>query len=204
MAIRYPKSESQGKASILGSSFEAILFPVSSEEEFAACLAKMKKLHGKAAHIPYAFRLDGLARSSDDGEPASTAGKPMLTLLEQKEIDHCALVVARYFGGTKLGMPRLRRSFLQAAEEALAKAEYLTPVRLHCFRLTLSYGEYENLRVLASRRGYRILEPLFDVSVTLVLAGDDTILSAWESLGLAKAEKTQLEDRIVLEGEEHD
>lgn len=101
-----------------GSRFLAIAFPISGVEDFKARLQEIKKQHPKAVHHCFAYRLepDGkVFRSSDDGEPSGTAGKPILNQLLSKQVTNAAIVVVRYFGGVLLGVPGLIRSYKTAA-----------------------------------------------------------------------------------------
>ena len=104
------------------SRFLAIAFPIHSVEEFKEELKKIQKEHHKARHIVYAYRIDNTYKSTDDGEPKGTAGRPLLELLLKKDINNIALVVVRYFGGTLLGSGRLLRTYKNSAVEALKKA----------------------------------------------------------------------------------
>lgn len=104
------------------SKFIAIAFPISSTDEFKEELKKISKEHHKARHIVYAYRLDNTYKSTDDGEPKGTAGRPLLELLLKKDVNNIALVVVRYFGGTKLGAGRLLRTYLNSGIEVLKKA----------------------------------------------------------------------------------
>ena len=96
------------------SRFIATLRPVNSEEEAAAFIAEMKKKYWDASHNCSAFtigRNHELTRCSDDGEPAQTAGRPMLDVLFGEDIHNVCAVVTRYFGGTLLGTGGLVRAF---------------------------------------------------------------------------------------------
>ena len=107
------------------SRFIATVRPVSSEEEAAAFIAEMKKKYWDAKHNCSAFVIGDhqeLTRCSDDGEPAQTAGRPMLDVLLREEIHNTAVVVTRYFGGVLLGTGGLVRAYQKAVQEGLANS----------------------------------------------------------------------------------
>jgi uncharacterized YigZ family protein len=108
-----------------GSRFLGLANPVLSEAEVKELLNEIKKEHPQANHHCYAFRLgpDGLAqRSSDDREPAGSAGKPILGALLSNGITNGLIVVVRYFGGTLLGVPGLITAYRAAALAAIENA----------------------------------------------------------------------------------
>ena len=97
-----------------GSKFLGYAFPITSAEEFKKQLQLLKKEHAKAVHHCFAYRIgtDGNNfRSSDDGEPAGTGGKPILGQIDSKGLTDIALIVVRYFGGTLLGVPGLINAY---------------------------------------------------------------------------------------------
>lgn len=101
-----------------GSKFIGYASPVSSIEVFKEWLNEVKKEHPKATHHCFAYRigLDGNTyRSSDDGEPSGTAGKPILGQIDSKELVNVGVIVVRYFGGTLLGVPGLINAYKSAA-----------------------------------------------------------------------------------------
>ena len=104
------------------SKFIAIAMPISSVDDFKAKLKVIEKEHHKARHIVYAYRLDNTYKSTDNGEPKGTAGRPLLELLLKKDVNNIALIVVRYFGGTKLGAGRLLRTYVRTGVEVLKKA----------------------------------------------------------------------------------
>ena len=110
---------------VMKSKFIAYLFPLTGEEEFKTILANLRKEHKKARHIVYAYRYDVKSKSCDDGEPKGTAGHPLLELLYKKDINNVALLVVRYFGGTKLGAGRLLRTYLQAGIDVTNESELI-------------------------------------------------------------------------------
>ena len=104
---------------VMKSKFIAYLIPLKNEEDFKPLLANLRKEHKKARHIVYAYRIGVKSKSCDAGEPKGTAGHPLLELLYKKDLTDVALLVVRYFGGTKLGAGRLLRTYLQAGINAV-------------------------------------------------------------------------------------
>ena len=105
-----------------GSRFIAFAFPIETADDFKKELQALKKEHPKAVHHCFAYRIgtDGNNfRSSDDGEPSGTAGKPILGQIDSKAITNVAVIVVRYWGGTMLGVPGLINAYKTAAALAL-------------------------------------------------------------------------------------
>lgn len=105
-----------------GSKFFAYSFPVLSIEEAKKKLAQLKKEHPKAVHHCLAYRIgvDGSSfRVTDDGEPAGSAGRPILGQIDSKQLTNIMVVVVRYFGGTLLGVPGLINAYKTASSLAL-------------------------------------------------------------------------------------
>ena len=120
------KGTSEGYYKEKGSKFIARAFHVESEEEAKEYLLQMKKEYHDARHHCYAFRIkpeDEFFRSSDDGEPSGTAGKPILNQIFSADLFDVLVVVTRYFGGTKLGVPGLIRAYKTATRDAIDRAE---------------------------------------------------------------------------------
>lgn len=110
-----------------GSKFIAYAYPVNSVDDFKQRLNDVKKEHPKATHHCFAYRFgtDGNTfRVSDDGEPSGSAGRPILGQIDSKQLTDVLVVVARYFGGTLLGVPGL----INAYKTATAMTLQLTPI----------------------------------------------------------------------------
>lgn len=110
-----------------GSKFIAFAFAIETTDDFKQRLQELKKEHSKAVHHCFAYRIgtDGNNfRSSDDGEPSGTAGKPILGQIDSKQLTNVAVIVVRYFGGTLLGVPGLINAYKSSAALALQ----VTPV----------------------------------------------------------------------------
>jgi uncharacterized YigZ family protein len=121
-------SESKGFYSDKGSKFYAFAYPVNNEEEFKEHLHYLKKKYHDARHHVYAFVIGhdrSLYRSSDDGEPSNSSGMPVLGQIRSFELTNVAIIVVRYFGGTKLGVPGLISAYKTAAYNALSDADII-------------------------------------------------------------------------------
>ena len=116
---------SEGLYKEKGSRFIAFAFPVSTEEQIREILDGLKDKYYDARHLCYAWLLGAektLFRANDDGEPSSTAGKPILGQIQSKDLTDILIVVIRYFGGIKLGVSGLINAYREAASAALANA----------------------------------------------------------------------------------
>ena len=125
-----------------GSRFLAYAFPISSAHDFKKRLKELKEEHPKAVHHCFAYRIgtDGNNfRSSDDGEPSGSAGRPILGQLDSKGLSNTAIVVVRYFGGTLLGVPGLINAYKTAASFALQLNPIVKKPVLVNYRLQFDY-----------------------------------------------------------------
>ena len=121
-----PARPSEGLFKAKGSKHFGYIFPVRSEAEIAEHLAALRKEHHAARHHCYAWRLgpDGENwRAQDDGEPAHSAGTPILGALRSRDVTYCLAVVVRYFGGIKLGVGGLIEAYREATLAALDAGE---------------------------------------------------------------------------------
>ena len=105
-----------------GSKFLAYSYPLKDAKDFKTHLQELKKEHPKAAHHCFAYKIgvDGnIFRSSDDGEPSGTAGKPIMGQIESRNLTNTLIIVVRYFGGSLLGVPGLINAYKTAASLVL-------------------------------------------------------------------------------------
>ena len=125
-----------------GSRFLAYAFPVLSADDFKKRIKGVKEEHPKAAHHCFAYRIgtDGNNfRSSDDGEPSGSAGRPILGQIDSKELCNIAIIVVRYFGGTLLGVPGLINAYKTSASFALQINPVIKKPVLTNYRLQFDY-----------------------------------------------------------------
>lgn len=99
------------------SKFYAFNFEVDNIDEIKQILDSLKKEHKKARHIVYAYKIDGIEKKYDDGEPSGTAGLPLYNIINKKNLNHILIVVVRYFGGIKLGAGGLLRAYNTSGNE---------------------------------------------------------------------------------------
>ena len=152
------------------SRFIATVRPVASEEEAVAFIAEMKKKYWDARHNCSAFVIGDrqeLSRCSDDGEPAQTAGRPMLDVLLREEIHNVAVVVTRYFGGVLLGTGGLLRAYTAAAADALSDAGISVVRRWLACEVSMPYALYEPVRAAVAALGGVVQETQYAAAVTL-------------------------------------
>ena len=131
---------STGEFKDRGSKFIGFAFPVSSEDEVKECLADVRKLHPSAGHVCYAFRINPLNeyyRTNDDGEPSSTAGKPILGQIKSLNLQNTLVAVVRYFGGTLLGVSGLINAYKETAAITLNGALILEKQITVSFKLNV-------------------------------------------------------------------
>lgn len=158
-----------------GSRFLCTLRRVADEDEARALVASLRREHADARHHCSAFVLgpDGaLERSSDDGEPAGTAGAPMLDVLRGAEVSDVAAVVTRWFGGTLLGAGGLVRAYGDAVRAALAEAGTLRRSLLTELALELDHADAGRVEGELRARGATVLEVTHDARVRLLLGSE--------------------------------
>ena len=155
-----------------GSKFIAYAFPVASEDEIREHLMVVKKQHHAARHHCYAWRLgagEPRFRAHDDGEPSSTAGKPILGQLVHFELTNVLVIVVRYFGGILLGTGGLINAYRSAAADALSNAEILTTVIEKTFRLRFTYDDLNDVMLIIKQENLEVANTDFGLSCTLDL-----------------------------------
>ena len=136
------------------SRFLTYLIPIESEADFQEELAAIRKEHYKATHHCQAFILGDdsmIQRMSDDGEPAGTAGVPMLEVLKQENLTYVMAVVVRYFGGVKLGSGGLIRAYSNAVSEALKEATIIKNINQMMVNVELRYDQMDSFTYYMSQ-----------------------------------------------------
>ena len=132
------------------SKFITNIYPVKDEDMCKDILKDIRKKYYDATHNCYAYIIgDMIMKSSDDGEPAKTAGMPMLEALKDRELTNVLVIVTRYFGGTLLGKPGLIKAYRDSVYEIINKYNIYNIIDGEKYRINLSYEEYNNLTKLS-------------------------------------------------------
>jgi uncharacterized YigZ family protein len=172
------------------SRFIATVRPVESEEEAAAFIGEMKKKYWDARHNCSAFVIGSrqeLTRCSDDGEPAQTAGRPMLDVLLREGITNVAVVVTRYFGGVLLGTGGLVRAYQAATQAGLAASRIIEKRPGKKLLIRTDYNGLGRLQYLFGQQHTAILDTAYAADVVLTIL---VPLDQQESLAKAITEQT--------------
>ncbi|WP_124640775.1 IMPACT family protein [Amniculibacterium aquaticum] len=144
-----------------GSKFVGFAYPVNNEADVKDCLAKLYEIHPKATHHCYAFRL-GLQgenyRANDDGEPSGSAGLPIYNQLLAHDITHVLLVVIRYYGGTKLGVSGLVKTYKESAKLTLEACEIVTKELETVLEVSFNFNQQNLLFTMLNKFDAKILD----------------------------------------------
>jgi len=194
-------SPTEGTFRDRGSKFIGYAFPVTNEKEIKEHLQHLKKIHPSAGHVCYAFRINPLNeywRANDDGEPSSSAGKPILGQIRSMELQNILVAVVRYFGGTLLGVPGLINAYRQAAIEALEIAELVDKTVTFKLTASVSYDKMGDLMkwVKDAQFEYTIPEMGETFSIDILVPANKE-----ESVRLFLAESQWLQDESAAGNE---
>jgi uncharacterized YigZ family protein len=167
------KSATTGVYKEKGSKFIAYSFPVHSEENVKEKLEEVKKLEHSARHHCYAYILKpdkSAQRANDDGEPSSTAGKPILGQILSNDLTNILIIVVRYFGGVKLGVPGLIRSYKTAALDAISNSEIITKIIKEQFAVSFKYPQMNEVMRLVKEYNLEVVNTDFQIECNLIFA----------------------------------
>lgn len=152
------------------SRFIALAYPVESEEQVKELLEKARRDYHDARHHCLAYRIghDGARyRASDDGEPAGSAGRPILGQIDSAGLSDVAIIVVRYFGGIKLGVPGLIGAYKAASRDAIDKAVRVPKIAGHWYRLSFGYSSLPDVMKLVKDMELPQRKQLFDMECSL-------------------------------------
>ncbi len=156
-----------------GSKFIAEAFPVHSEAEVKEHVAEIKKKYFDAKHHCYAFMIGpdkACYRSSDDGEPSGTAGKPILNQILSKDVTNVCVVVTRYFGGQLLGVPGLINAYKSAAREALDNCSIVEKTIDEVYSLEFDYPLLNEVMRILKDENLQQQNPKFEIRCYLEIS----------------------------------
>ncbi len=156
-----------------GSKFIAYSYPIYSEHDIKEKLEEIKKIEYAARHYCYAYILNpdkSEQRSNDDGEPSSTAGKPILGQILSNNLTNILIIVVRYFGGAKLGVSGLIRSYKTATSKAISAAEIITKTIKEHYEVTFNYPQMNDVMRLVKEYNLEVINTDFEIECKLIFA----------------------------------
>lgn len=195
-----PATETRVELQIVNSRFISTIAPVFSVDEAKTFIARIKDEFSDATHnVPVYVIGHGqsvIAHANDDGEPQGTAGRPALAVLQGSDLGNAAVVITRYFGGTKLGTGGLVRAYSDSVREVLAAAPRAQLVPTHTLLMAVPYPLFERVRLAIGQQHGAILDEDFAVDVTITA---QVRQSEWPALQAALQELSngKLEATIV-------
>jgi len=163
-------SKSEGSYKEKGSKFFAFAYPVTTEEEIKIIQADLRKKYYDARHHVFAWRLGAEKkqfRASDDGEPANSSGPPILGQIQSFDLTNILIIVIRYFGGTKLGIPGLINAYKTSAKEAIQNTKIIEKKVENYYLIEFSYEQMNSVMKLI--KDYNIFQSnqKFDLNCSL-------------------------------------
>ncbi|WP_027726381.1 YigZ family protein [Tuberibacillus calidus] len=146
---------------------------ISSEEEARSAIEAISKEHWKANHNCYAYVVgedSGIQKASDNGEPAGTAGVPILEVIKKKNLRDTLIVVTRYFGGIKLGAGGLIRAYSKTASAAISASGIVERLAMKVFAIKIDYSLYGTIENALRETPYLTQNATFTDIVTIEIA----------------------------------
>lgn len=180
------RGKSEGYYTEKRSKFLAFAHHVESVDEIKDILASYRKKYYDARHVCYAYMLGAertTFRANDDGEPSSTAGKPILGQINSNELTDILIVIVRYYGGVNLGTSGLIVAYREASADAIAHADIITRQVEEVITYTFSYPMMNDVMRIVKDMSPRILSQTYDNTCEIKLA-------------IRKGEANQLRSRL--------
>jgi len=151
---------------------------------YTTTLATLQEQHPKARHFVTAYRYlneyDQIVESSsDDGEPKGTSGKPSLMVLQGQEIINCAVIIVRYFGGTKLGTGGLVRAYSEAVNLSIEKVEFLEYKKEIYKTIDIEYSDIRFIDYECEILNIEIVEKKFDMKTSYTIKSDEQSMNTF-------------------------
>ena len=156
-----------------GSKFLAFVYPVATEEQIREIITGIKEKYYDARHHCYAYCLGANRerfRANDDGEPSSTAGKPILGQIVSNDLSNVLIVVIRYFGGIKLGVSGLIQAYKEAASDAINNAEIVERTVDEVIRVRFTYVVMNDVMKVLKEEEPEVLSRNFEMECEMTLS----------------------------------
>ena len=184
---------------IKGSRFIGVAVPVTDEGDLRRALSDVTREFPEATHYCYGAVFNGsdrTERSSDNGEPSGTAGKPIVTVVRESGLTNCLVMVVRYFGGTLLGTGGLVHAYSESASAVLGICEKVDRTLCDVFRFTVPYSALDrvNSRLERFLKGAPVCEYAAKVTMTVAVpvASTEEFLNALTDVSSGRVTATSL------------
>ncbi len=179
------------------SKFITFLIRVHSLKDIETALNDLNKLHSRATHLCYAYIIGNIKRFHDAGEPSGTAGKPILNVLENNNLNYILGVVIRYFGGIKLGTGGLTRAYSNSISKAIEQANFIQLVPGKKIEIEFSYEYINEINNLLN--DFEIIDKNFGVFVNyLFLISNENFLNIKNRLNLFVENLVILDNLLII------
>lgn len=167
------KTVAEGLYKEKGSKFISLAYPVYTEEEIKSILVDIRTKYYDARHHCYAYRLGAdkkRFRANDDGEPSSTAGKPILGQILSADLTNILIVVVRYFGGIKLGVSGLIQAYKEAAADVIAHADIIEKTENCLLRIRFDYRVINEVMKVIKEEEPEVVAREFELECRMTLS----------------------------------
>lgn len=179
---------------IKNSRFITLLIKINSEEEIKDILQKVKIIYPDATHYCYAYVIENINKSSDDGEPAGTAGIPMLNVLLKNDLTNILAITVRYFGGIKLGAGGLVRAYTKSLTETIKNSKIVELEKGLEVKIIINYDMQKNLDYLL--KDYEIISKSYQEQITYIVKIPMTFLDKLNNYSIEKVKETYIEKDV--------
>ena len=177
--------------------------PVKNQDEAIDFINEIRAMHRQATHNVYAYvlREDNIMRYSDDGEPAGTAGVPVLEVIKKEGLTDICVVVTRYFGGILLGAGGLVRAYGKSAKLGIDKAKRIEKIYCKLYLIRCDYSTYGKLEYTINTEGYILKDCAFENDVCMTVGvkpeEEDAFLKAVADISGGSAKLTELPGEYI-------
>ena len=167
------KTQSTASYKVKGSKFIAYSYVIYSKNDVKEKIEDLKKKEHKARHFCYAYILNedkSIQIANDDGEPSSTAGKPILGQILSKDLTNILIIVVRYFGGVKLGVSGLIKAYKIAASEVINQSGIITKSVQEYYEINFKYVEINDVMQIIKKYKIEIIKSNFQQECIIIFA----------------------------------
>ena len=177
--------------------------PVKNQDEAIDFINEIRAMHRQATHNVYAYvlREDNIMRYSDDGEPAGTAGVPVLEVIKKEGLTDICVVVTRYFGGILLGAGGLVRAYGKSAKLGIDEAKRIEKIYCKLYLIRCDYSTYGKLEYTINTEGYILKDCAFENDVCMTVGvkpeEEDAFLKAVADISGGSAKLTELPGEYI-------